>query len=112
VTMMNSPTISAKSKFLIYSEIAIASPGPTWLLLMRGPNSSLRSDFTSQPPFIRRRYSPSPYPHWKRTWMTYFNSDSNHSSRCNIDMPQLLRLREDTRRPTDDYFDYLSRLEN
>jgi hypothetical protein len=94
------------------SEIARASPDPTRLLLVKGPNSSLRSDFTSQPSFIGRRYSLSPYPHWKMTWMIYFNSDSDRSSRCNIDIPQLLRLREDARRPTNDYFDYLSRLEN
>jgi hypothetical protein len=26
-----------------------------------------RSEFESQPPFIWKRYNPSPYPHWKRT---------------------------------------------
>jgi hypothetical protein len=37
-----------------------------------------------------RRYNVSPYLYWKRTWMIYFNSDSDRSSRCNIDMPQVL----------------------
>jgi hypothetical protein len=43
--------------------------------------------------------------------MIYFNSDSDRSSRCNIDMQQLCRLREDARQPTDDYFNHSSRLE-
>jgi hypothetical protein len=41
-----------------------------------------------------------------------FNSDSDLSLRRNINVPLLLRLREDAQRPAEDYFDYSSRLEN
>jgi hypothetical protein len=44
--------------------------------------------------------------------MIYLNLDFDLSTRLNINMPLLFRLHEDTRRPTDGYFDYSSRLEN
>jgi hypothetical protein len=105
------------------------SPFSTWLQLVLHQDSSNRiwfglridvpddlSGYATRPLFTRRLCDSRPSPHWRRTWIA--------CSRLKMTAPtttwkllarimlQLLRLHEDARWPTNDCFDYSSRLQN